>query len=229
MYNLNGLIVSGTHIMFYDDKWINVSDYVSAIKITNYDEPFIYCLNTSSKEIHINGFVFADWDELDITDIAYLLGGGITPSKSGDSLDIHKYLDGGFVSDTIITMIDGSKKQIKDIQIGDVLKNREKVYGLVEIDGTNMDDEFLYDLGPMRVFKGGPNLNICDKTFNITSTLDLDKKYKIKLNNRSDKLYHLLTDTESFYIGNLRFYHYNSNIELFLSRYREKLLSMKYV
>ena len=239
MYNLNELIVSGTHIMQDDDKWIKVSNYNSAIKITNYDEPFIYCLNTSSKEIHINGFVFADWDELDVTDIAYLLG--ITPSKSDDSLDIHKYLDGGFAGDTIIKMFDGSKKQIKDIQVGDVLKNREKVYGLVEIDGTNMDGEFLYDLGPMRLFKGGPNLNICDKTLNITSTLDLDKKYKIKLNNCSDKLYHLLTDTESFYIGNtfendrkyglmdLKFYHYNSNIELFLGRYRGKLLSMKYV
>lgn len=227
MYNLNGLLVSGTHLMkTADNKWILVSSYTSGIQIEKYSEPFIYCLNTSSKEIHINGFVFADWDELDITDIAYLLN----LVNSTDSSNIHKYLDGGFVGDTIITMFDGSNKQIKDIQVGDKLNYGENVFGLVEIDSTTIDSVSLYDLGPMRVFKGGPNLNICDKSLNFTSTLDLDKnRGKVILNRHSDKIYHLLTDIESFYLGDLKFYHYNSNIELFLDRYHEKLLSMKYV
>jgi hypothetical protein len=234
MYNLNGLLVSGTHLMkTADNKWILVSSYTSGIQIEKYSEPFIYCLNTSSKEIHINGFVFADWDELDITDIAYLLGtrcANLDLVNSTDSSNIHRYLDGGFFGDTIITMFDGSNKQIKDIQVGDKLNHGENVFGLVEIDSTTIDYVSLYDLGPMRVFKGGPNLNICDKSLNFTSTLDLDKnRSKVILNRHSDKIYHLLTDTESFYLSDLKFYHYNSNIELFLDRYHEKLLSMKYV
>lgn len=41
-----------------------VKDHPEAIEIHGYKEPFIYCLNTSSKEIILNGLEFLDWDEL---------------------------------------------------------------------------------------------------------------------------------------------------------------------
>jgi hypothetical protein len=42
-------------------------------------------------------------------------------------------------------------------------------------------------------------------------------------------LYHLLTNTKTFNVGKQKFYDYNSTIDLFLEKYRGKLLSMKYV
>ena len=44
-----------------------------------------------------------------------------------------------------------------------------------------------------------------------------------------NKLYHLLTNTKTFFINGIKFYDYNSCIDLFLEKYRGKLLSMKYV
>jgi len=64
MYNLNGVIVSNSHTVKHNDKWILVSEHPDAIKIENYLEPYIYCLNTSDKQIIINEICFADWDEI---------------------------------------------------------------------------------------------------------------------------------------------------------------------
>ena len=114
-----------------------------------------------------------------------------------------------------------------DIEVGDILENNENVYGLVEINGKNMDEQCIYYLGKNKKFEGGCNLCFYDESINILSTLDLDennKKYKIT---KENKLYHLLTDKKSFYINDINFYDYNASIDLFLNK--SKLLSMKYV
>ena len=235
MYNLNGTIVSGTHTIKHGDIWMPVSKYPHKILIEKYEEPYLYCLNTETKRLHINDFIFVDWDELTEDDIKQLsvsvseLGVQAKGSTFNSTLDIHTYLDGGFVENTIITLLDGSKREIKDIQIGDVLDGGTRVYGLVEIEGKYLHELCEYNLGSNRILKGGPNVNVCDKQISFITTLDLDEKSCKKQLPKQPKLYHLLTDYESFYIDNIKFYHYNSTIELFLDRYRGKLLSMKYV
>ena len=257
MYNLNGTIVSGTHTIKHGDIWIPVSKYPHKILVENYEEPYLYCLNTETKRIHINDFIFVDWDELTEDDIKQLsvsvsefrvrtkgsrgcngtegvvadpeYGTLVEYSTFNSTLDIHTYLDGGFVENTNISLLDGSKREIKDIQIGDVLDGGTKVYGLVEIEGKCLHELCEYNLGSNRILKGGPNINVCDKQISFITTLDLDEKSCKKQLPKQPKLYHLLTDYESFYVDNIKFYHYNSTIELFLDRYRGKLLSMKYV
>jgi hypothetical protein len=233
MYNLNGTIVSGTHTIKHGDIWMPVSKYPHKILVEKYEEPYLYCLNTETKRIHINDFIFVDWDELTEDDINQLSNTDSGVQSKGSTfkstLDIHKYLDGGFVENTIITLLDGSKREIKDIQIGDVLDGGIRVYGLVEIEGKYLHELCEYNLGSNRILKGGPNVNVCDKQISFITTLDLDEKSQKKQIPKQPKLYHLLTDYESFYIDNIKFYHYNSTIELFLDRYRGKLLSMKYV
>jgi hypothetical protein len=124
-------------------------------------------------------------------------------------------------------------KKIKHIFIGDILENGEKVYGFVEIDGQNLIEQAIFNLGKNKSIDGGVNLNICDKNIHFTSTLDLDTNNKFKklkvVNEMENKLYHLLTDEKVFSINGIQFYDYNSCIDLFLEKYRAKLLSMKYV
>ena len=64
MYNLNGIIVSNSHLVLYNGLWLRVSEHPHAILIDNYTEPYLYCLNTSSKTIILNNIVFTDWDEI---------------------------------------------------------------------------------------------------------------------------------------------------------------------
>jgi len=236
MYNFNDIIVSGSHSVKVNKEWIEIEDHIHSERIDNYKEEFIYCLNTENKEIEINNFIFCDWDELfedDKNKIKFIHETNEYKTNNEKNTEcnssyIHKYFDGGFVGNTQITLFNGFEKDIKDIKINDVLKNGERVYGFVEIDGKNVNAQYSYNLGKLNTkITGGPNLNVCDKNVHFTTTINLDEK--IKMDIKEEKLYHLLTDKKTFYVSNLRFYDYNASVELFLEKYRVKLLSMKYV
>jgi hypothetical protein len=226
MYKLDGVTVSDSHIVYYNDKWIPVSQHPKSNKFIFYGKPYLYCLNTTNKIIQINGHTFTDWDELYNTDFYEIKNNNILCINN--LKDIHTFLDGGFEATTQIKLKNGTFKQIKDINIGDILYNNENVYGLVKINGTTLDKQFKYNLGENLTFEGGPNLNICDKGIYCTSTLSLDTIYKTPIE-KHNYLYHLLTDTKSFHVENVKFYDYNAAVDLFLEKNRGKLLSMKYV
>jgi hypothetical protein len=246
MYNLNGIIVSDTHIVNYNGKWVRVDEHPLSKKILHYSEPYLYCINTDKKTIILNDTIFSDWDEIYDEELEKIKSMKIKNIKEKyneniycnndieiPNIDFHKYLDGGFNENTQIKLKNGMVKKIKHISIGDILEKGEKVYGMVEIDGINLIEQSIYNLGKNKYIEGGVNLNICDRNIQITSTLDLDIKSKCKknkkLNEIDHKLYHLLTDKKVFSINGIQFYDYNSCIDLFLEKYRGKLLSMKYV
>jgi hypothetical protein len=236
MYELDDIFVSDSHIVKYGDKWIPVSKHPNAKKCTFYQEPYLYCLNTANKTIVINGYIFSDWDEITDEDINNIQKN--TNHMFNEKNDIHKCLDGGFVGNTEIKLNDGIVKEIKDIRVGDILENNTIVYGIVEIDGRSLNGQYIFNLGN-KIVEGGPNLIICDKNINVTSTLNLIENYDSYLDNQinckkpigkiENKLYHLLTNKKTFYVHNIRFYDYNASIDLFLDKSKGKLLSMKYV
>jgi hypothetical protein len=232
MYILDDIIVSNSHIVNHMETWIPVSKHPNAKRVEIYEEPYLYCLNTSSKIISINGLIFTDWDEIIEKDI------GVIFEKSNYRLkerkDIHEFLDGGFSENTIVQLNDGRSKHIKDIEVGDILLNKEYVYGIVEINGLDLHEQNTYSLGNTKV-SGGPNLAICNTKIISASTIDLVKEtrsinyYKIPMEIKEAKLYHLLTDKSTFYVGDVKFYDYNASIDMFLEKSKGKLLSMKYV
>lgn len=216
MYVLNNVIVSDTHKVLYGDTFIKVSQHPKARKLAFYDEKYLYCLNTSKKEIHINDIIFSDWDEINPKEIQSLEN----EIKHGkDDLLIHKYLDSGFISSTQIKLKNGTTKEISKVEINDILENGEKVYGIVEIDGEKMDNQYVYYLGNNNIIEGAPNLVFYDNN-KITTTLDLNlyasNNYK-KIRNKFDsKLYHLLTNQETFIVNGIKFKDYNASIDIFL-------------
>lgn len=226
MHVLNNVIVSDTHKVLYNNKFIHVSQHPFARKMAFYDEPYLYCLNTSKKEIVINDVVFSDWDEINNMNIRCLenhIKEYTFFSKTNfekDDLLIHKYLDSGFISSTKIKLINGETKEINKVEINDILENGEKVYGIVEIDGTKMDSQYVYYLGNNNnIIEGAPNLVFYDNT-KITTTLDLDlyrsnncRKFRNKIDT---KLFHLLTNKETFVVNGIKFKDYNASIDIFL-------------
>ena len=236
IYELDDIFVSDSHIIKYGDKWIPVSKHPNAKKCTYYTEPYLYCLNTTNKTITINEYIFTDWDEISDEDIINIQKN--TNHMFNGKNDIHKFLDSGFVGNTEIKLNDGIIKQIKDIHVGDILENNVIVYGIVEINGKSLNGQYTYNLGN-KLIQGGPNLTICDKNINISSTLNLIEIFDSYLDNQvnckkpinkiENKLYHLLTNKKTFYVDNIQFYDYNASIDLFLDKSKGKLLSMKYV
>ena len=204
MYDLNGVIVSGTHFAKYNDRWIPVFEHPHAKKIAFYSESYIYCLNTNTKTIVINNQIFCDWDEIYEDEMQELIAAGHVTVCD----DVHKNMDSGFVGNTSIRLKNGLVKNIKDIQPRDVLENGEIVYGVVIINGNNVSSQYRYNFGNAMI-EGGPNLMMCDKNY-----------FKEVIKTKQDKLYHLLTDKKTFTCEGIRFYHYNAAVELFLQDYK---------
>jgi len=214
MYKLFGITISGSHRIKNKGEWIYVKDHNDSIKINNYTEPIIYCLNTKSKEIHMESIttkdilIFHDWDEIFEDELKIL-------SKNMDNKsilreNIHKNFDVGFDATTEIQMIDNQTLKIKNIKPGMILKNSDFVYGIVEINGEDLDKNLFY-LGEIKENKflgGTENLQkMTNKAFN---------KVNNKVNNQKI-LYNLLTDKGNFYINDILFNDYNFAIELFLN------------
>ena len=215
IYDLNGIIVSDSHIVKYKSMWIPVSKHPLAKKI-NYNEPHLYCLNTSSKTITINNMCFTDWDEIFDEDInifkKIFKEHGI---DSNNTIDIHKYFDGGLSGDTIIKLKDGTHKMLQNIDVRDILENGEKVYGLVQINGNDLIGQYTYDLGKSKIIVGGPNINI--QKSNLISINSLNIKNQ-KLKTKKKILYHLLTDRKTFVVNEINICDYNSGIDKILGK-----------
>lgn len=135
IYNLNGIIVSESHVIKYNNKWIMVKEHPNAVLIENYDNPYLYCINTDKKVFELNNTLYTDWDEVyDKTLIKY------------DKLKIKQF---GFNSSSKVKMMTGIEKNISDILIGDILFNGNIVYGIVELidlEKKGNKDNKLYNL-----------------------------------------------------------------------------------
>ena len=199
MYMLNNIIVSDSHIINYEGKWIPVSQHPSAIKYDLYNEEYLYCLNTVEKIIKINDIIFTDWDEIYDISLNKVVNNKIIPLENMNH--IHKYLDCGFSNNTQIKLNTGLLLNIDNIRINDILENGEKVYGIVEIDGSTLLEQFKYNLGENNFIEGYvPNLIF----------------KKEKLQNKNRRLYHLLTNRKTFKIKNIILSDYNNAIDCFL-------------
>ena len=140
MYNLNGIIISGCHIIKYNNNWIPVREHPCSIRIHRYNEPYLYCLNTSSKTIILNNITFTDWDEIYDDNLEFILN----YKTIGTTDNISKTLDNGFSKTTKINLLEG-QTNITNVQIGDVLSTRGVVYGIVELNNLG-NNEKLYNL-----------------------------------------------------------------------------------
>ena len=98
MYTYKGVIVSGSHYVYLDNKLTKIEDFSEAKKIPNYLRKHIYCINTSSKQISIKNLIFADYDDLtkeDCTNLLAFIKHKYMKDKlvNMDTYDIHRYLN----------------------------------------------------------------------------------------------------------------------------------------
>jgi hypothetical protein len=197
MFQLGSVLVSGSHRVKYEGKWILVKDHPAAVSLSSSD-PYIYCLNTNLKTIRVGANEFADWDEVFDEELTELL----TRIDSNDTADIHKYYDGGFYSDAKVEMENGELREISNLEIGAILKDGVKVVGLVEVLRENLG-------GTVGIH--GINLH----TVFVNERANLEKVGK-----ETKNLRHLITDKKYFYVDGVKYFHYNSQVELFLEKYR---------
>lgn len=127
-YNINGILVTEKHFIRYGGKWIHVCNHPEAKK-TDITEEYVYCLTTKEKVFEVGNEIFLDWDDFDES-----VEKKINIRKE-DADYFTSYLD----ENTLIKMEDNKTKKLRDVEIGDVLKNKTKVIGKI-----NLGDKQLY-------------------------------------------------------------------------------------
>jgi len=181
MYNLDGIFVTGRHRVIYCGYYIHVEYHPDAIKVNNFNDPFVYCFNTTSKKIKLGPHEFLDWDEIDDeVRKLYTINNEFVKMESG------------ICGETIIKLKNGTSKKLKNVLIGDVLILGENVTGLVKILASSAPPNLLeYNLD-------GNKLILTSNLGFILQNSYLGKNIPIVCETPPTYLYHLLTDTFSF-------------------------------
>jgi len=222
MHQLGNIKVSGVHKVLYNYKWIHTRDHPMSKSIEPFEEEFIYCLNTSNKTITIDEFEFTDWDDLNGDELREIQINckNILP-KSFKPIQIHQFLDSGFIGETKLELNDGNYITIEQVEVNHVLKHGERVIGKVEIDSKDISLYKYYFKD--NSFTGGPNIQISDLNLGIINTFEM-VKCEIAFNPKN--LYHILTDTNTFTIDGITFFDYNVAIDQFLEKEKPILQSL---
>ena len=213
MYNFRNIIVSGDHRIISNNKLIYVKDHPESILIENYKNPYIYCLNTTTKTIKINEEQFLDWD-----DLTYYENEIVHKNiniQSNINLTNYEYLNGGFVENSKIQMEDGTIKNIQDVKIGENVINGGKVYGLVTVKELPIKNVIING----KKISGGPNLQYELSYLGKNTTLNLSYEF---VENKKP-LYHLLTEKDNFIVNGIKFFDYNGCLDIFLKQPRKYL------
>jgi len=213
MYKLDNIYVTGEHRVLYKNNWIASENHPNAIllKEDEFNEPYLYCLNTTNKTITIDSHKFKDWDDMHKKEY------GILEKKFNLEIkkdNIFETFENGFHEDFEISLYDGSKKHIKDIKVNDILKNGITVTGTVKIQNNLPVYQFLEFIATP-----GCLLKRNNKIYPVKNGL---LGYKlIETTNNNDNiygnyLYHIVTDKGIFEAYDLEFLHYGYNLDIFL-------------
>lgn len=168
MYDYNGIIVSGSHTVYDQNikKWIEIYESSDAIPISKYSKQYIYCLITSNSKINIidknNKYqMFADYYETtnitirkNIQNIILKHHNNSNPNRKLDQKYEYLYFTESlhnlqkysvdwwaYNGNVLIDLFNKSSVKIKDLKIGDLLKNNNKVTGIIKL---NKFDTQLY-------------------------------------------------------------------------------------
>lgn len=218
MYMYKNVVVSENHrVCFRDNTYAKVKDLKQAIPIKNFKDKYIFCLNTNTKFIPIQGILFVDWDDIDDKEYRILQNQVYKETKHYIIRnDIQYQLSPGFIENTPIEMNDGKIMDIKNIHVNDILKDGHRVFAKVELETSQLklvENEIHGEL-----FHTTPNTMILGK----------EKQYRMgsihtsrSIENIGQKMYHLVTDSGFFLVKNIPFSDYNSGIEHYLNAYEE--------
>lgn len=196
MCEYNGVIVSVSHLVKYKNEWKRLYNVDNKKIIKDYDKKYIYCLVTENNLITINNCIFTDYIETSNPYINRKIKNIMLThlnNKDYKRMSIQYKKDfycTGFDKDTLIKMKVGYKK-IKDIKIGDLIHNGNKVIGKIKQNPINqkvciLDNIILSDS------------NIILYKNNWMEVKDIDN---IKYKEYNENLYNICVEGNILYIG----------------------------
>ena len=189
MYNYNGIIVSESHYVLENNKWIMVKDSKIS-KLVNYNKKYLYCLITNTHKIPINDVIFSDYFDYNINQKE--IQNNILSKLNGNVSKYDNFPLWAFHKNTLIKTHDGVKK-IKDFKIGDKTHYGE-VLGLIKIEVNNV---YKYN----DIITTGDQIVLQDGVYSTIKDIPSAKRVEVKDNifyHLADSSYKLLINDTTF-------------------------------
>lgn len=216
LYQHGNIIVSGKHRIYIDHDELQCIEVYKDKRFEkiNVNMDHLYCIETENNTITIDNIIFTDWNDLDSNDNEILK----FKNQSENIYDnvIHNNYVGGFHKNTIIELEDGNSVPICELEVNDILRYGERVYGIVKIKASDLE-QHTYNYEFIDII--GRNIHFIDKNLGVFST----KKMEGPPARNSKYLYHLITDKQCFHINGYMILDYNSCVDCYLDK--EKILS----
>lgn len=137
MFNLDGVIVSGNHIVQDGEQWIYVRDHPLAQPAASL--PVLYCLNTSDHLIPVKNLLFRDFEEISheslVADIQEFIADELQQSRFNM---VSGTYETGLAPDTLIATKTGVKP-IAELELNEQLKYGSRVTGIMVHDASDSD------------------------------------------------------------------------------------------
>jgi hypothetical protein len=216
LYILNGVWVTGEHRVFHHElKWIKVKDHPDSLYIPNFNEPYVYCLNTETKEFIIGNTLFSDWDDIDLKVLKDLQENCVSCGYLPENFkyaDIHKYMESGFHPNSLVRLSNGLVIPINEVKVNDILEGNSKVLGVVKIQGNDIEI-YKHSFSNDHFICGTKNIHINDENLGIINCMRNDSN---DISSSVPILYHLLTDNKYINVNDVNVNDYNYGIDKYL-------------
>lgn len=129
MYDLSGILVTGSHKVKYKGNFIRIDKHPFAKKVNKKCKNLV-CLNTSTGKISLRNYEFLDFDEIDDIDYLQFRHNYIQMMYGSKTKSDFIKEKTGILPGTYISLQYDNGKPIEDIEIGDVLDNGDVVEGI---------------------------------------------------------------------------------------------------
>jgi hypothetical protein len=129
MYSLSDILVTGSHKVKYNGKFIRVDKHPRAKKVKEESKNLV-CLNTSSHQISIKNYCFLDFVESEDSTFVDFKNKYIQELYNSKTLTPAVSKRTGVLYNTKIPLSNGVIKPIQNINIGDKLDNGDIVKGI---------------------------------------------------------------------------------------------------
>ena len=129
MYDLSGVLVTGSHKVKYKGRYIRVDKHPQAKKVTATSKNLV-CLNTTSHKISIMNHEFLDFVESDDCTFTDFKNTYVQMIYNSKQIVPSLRQRTGLMHDTIISMKDNFVLPIQEVSVGDILDNGDVVRGI---------------------------------------------------------------------------------------------------
>jgi len=199
MFIYNGIEVSGSHKVLENNKWIEIKESKESKKIEWDEKKNVYCLNTSKGKINIKNKIFKDFKETINMNLLHKYNKYYLNLLNNEIIkeirDGKDYYQPGIidVGDNKIRMNNGEMKDIKEIEVNELLEGKNKVLG--KIKSKELID--IYKIG--KKYLSGKTVIKIKNNYRLVEEIE-EKEY---ITSREEEIYHLIVSEGEYKIDGI--------------------------